>query len=228
MCSSNACQVVRAMNNVKQKACSIFCKRTAVKCFALTLVFSLFPLYVLAESPNDVVAEALNLLDQEIETQKEELSNDKQALYTVIDNILLPRFDRKLAAQLVLARHWRTANDDQKERFIEAFYMTLVHRYADGVLGFELEKMEILPYRGDESKNRTVVKTKALLDDGTEVPVDYSIVKRAQGWLLYDVKIEGISYVRNFRTEFNSEINATGLDAVIERLEAEARTDPEE
>jgi phospholipid transport system substrate-binding protein len=88
--------------------------------------------------------------------------------------------------------------------------------------------MEILPYRGDESKNRTVVKTKALLDDGTEVPVDYSIVKRAQGWLLYDVKIEGISYVRNFRTEFNSEINATGLDAVIQRLEAEADASPEE
>ena len=198
------------------------------KSCSLALVLGLFSLPAFAESPNDVVAEALNLLDREIKTRKEELSNDRPALHAVIDDILLPRFDRKLAAQLVLARHWRTASDGQKTRFIDALYATLVHRYADGVLEFDLGKMEILPYRGDESKNRTVVKTTALLDDGTEVPVHYAMVNRPQGWLMYDVKIEGISYVRNFRAEFNSEINATGLDAVIERLEAEAAPGPEE
>lgn len=195
---------------------------------ALSLILGLFSMQAIAESPNDVVVEALNLLDQVIKTRKEELANDKQALYAVIDDILLPRFDRKLAAQLVLARHWRTASDGQKTRFTEAFYTTLVHRYADGVLEFNLENMEILPYRGDESKKRTVVKTKVELDDGTEVPVNYGIIKRPQGWQLYDVVIEGISYIRNFRAELNSEINATGLDAVIERLEGEAAATPEE
>ncbi len=196
--------------------------------FALTLILSLFSMPALAQSPNDVVAEALNLLDQETKTRRAELKNDKQALYTVIDDILLPRFDRKFAAQLVLARHWRTASDEQKSRFIEAFYATLVHRYADGVLQFNLDKMKILSFRGDEPEKRTVVKTTVLLDDGTEVPVQYAMVKRSQGWLMYDVKIEGISYVRNFRAEFNSEINATGLDAVIQRLEEEAAANPEE
>lgn len=196
--------------------------------FALTLILSLFSIPALAESPNDVVAGALNLLDQEINTRRAELKNDKQTLYTVIDDILLPRFDRKFAAQLVLARHWRSASDEQKTRFIEAFYATLVHRYADGVLQFNLDKMEILPFRGDEPEKRTVVKTTVVLDDGTEVPVHYAMVKRPQGWLMYDVKIEGISYIRNFRAEFNSEINATGLDAVIQRLETEAGAGPEE
>lgn len=196
--------------------------------FALTLIVSLFSMPALAQSPNDVVAEALNLLDQEIKTRKAELKNDKQALYTVIDDILLPRFDRKFAAKLVLAKHWRTASDEQKSRFIEAFYATLVHRYADGVLQFNLDKMKILSFRGDEPEKRTVVKTTVLLDDGTEVPVQYAMVERSQGWLMYDVKIEGISYVRNFRAEFNSEINATGLDAVIQRLEEEAAANPEE
>ncbi|MEE8109089.1 MAG: ABC transporter substrate-binding protein [Gammaproteobacteria bacterium] len=196
--------------------------------FALTLILSLFSIPALAQSPNDVVAEALNLLDQETKTRRAELKNDKQALYTVIDDILLPRFDRKFAAQLVLARHWRSASDEQKTRFIEAFYATLVHRYADGVLQFNLDKMKILSFRGDEPEKRTVVKTTVLLDDGTEVPVHYAMVERPQGWLMYDVKIEGISYVRNFRAEFNSEINATGLDAVIQRLEEEAAANPEE
>ncbi len=199
-----------------------------MRSIALTLILGLFSLPAFAQSPNDVVAEALNLLDQEINTRKEELSNDKQALYAVINKILLPRFDRKFAAQLVLARHWRSASDEQKSRFIEAFYATLVHRYADGVLQFNLDKMKILSFRGDEPEKRTVVKTTVLLDDGTKVPVHYAMVKRPQGWLMYDVKIEGISYIRNFRAEFNSEINATGLDAVIQRLEAEAAADPEE
>jgi len=190
------------------------------RCCALILILGLFPLYVLAESPNDVVAEAANLLDQELEARKEELTNNKEALYVVIDNILRPRFDRKLAAQLVLGRHWRTASDAQKTRFIEAFYNTLVRRYAAGILEFDQKQMEILPYRGDEAKNRTVVKTKARLNDGTGVPVDYRLIKRPQGWQLYDVVIEGISYVRNYRAELSSEISATSLDAVIARLES--------
>ena len=193
-----------------------------MKGFALALILGLFPLYVLAESPNEVVAEAANLLDQALKARKEELINDKEALYVVIDDILLPRFDRKLAAQLVLGRHWRTASDAQKTRFIEAFYTTLVRRYADGIFEFDQKKMEILPYRGDESKIRTVVKTKARLDDGTEVPVNYRLIKRPQGWQLYDVVIEGISYVRTFRVELNSEISATSLDAAIARLESNA------
>ena len=197
-----------------------------MRSIALTLILGLFSLPAIAESPNDVVADVLNLLDQEIKTRKEELSNDKQALYALIDDILLPSFDRKFAAQLVLARHWRTASDDQKTRFVAAFYATLVQRYADGVLQFNLEKIEILAFRGDKPEKRTMVKTTVLLDDGTEVPVHYAMVKRPQGWLMYDVKIEGISYVRNFRAEINSEVNATSLDAVIERLEAEAAADP--
>ncbi len=57
------------------------------------------------------------------------------------------------------------------------------------------------------------------LDDGTKVPVNYSMVNRDKGWLMFDVTIEGISYVRNYRTEINSEIQQTSLDAVIARLE---------
>ena len=189
--------------------------------FPIALALLLVPLYVVAASPNDVVAEASMLLEQELNVQKEELATDKEALYGVVDLILLPRFDRKLAAQLVLGKHWRTASAAEKARFIEAFYITLLHRYADGLLEFDLSRVEILPYRGDETKNRTTVRTKIRLDDGTMVLVNYSLVSRDYGWQMYDVVIEGVSYVRNFRAELNHEISATSLDAVIRRLEKE-------
>lgn len=174
------------------------------------------------EAPDEFVREAAELLDEAVSERKQELTTDREALYGLIDEILLPRFDRRYAAQLVLGRHWRTASEAQRERFIEAFYQSLMRQYADGVLEFDLSQLKIRPYRGDPSKPRTVVRTVVVLDDGTEAPVDYGLVKKDSGWQVFDVTIEGISYVRNFRAEFNSEIQAKGLDAVIERLEREA------
>ncbi len=175
-------------------------------------------------SPVDVVESAAEELSQRIGGQRDALRENRQALYKMIDDILLPRFDRDYAARLVLGRHWRTASEEQRQRFIEAFYRSLLHRYADGVLDYDQDKVEILPYRGDPAEERTMVRTIVTLDDGTRVPVHYALVKRDSGWLMFDVNIEGISYVRNFRAELNSEINQKGLGAVIKRLESEAAT----
>jgi len=179
-----------------------------------------------APSPNAVIQEAANLLASSLEGRKDELEADREALYSVINGILLPRFDRTYAAQLVLGRTWRDASEAQRERFIDAFYNSLLRKYADGLLQYDQNRIEILPFRGDETKPRVIVKTLVTLDDGTEVPVDYGLVKRDSGWLVFDVTIEGISYVRNFRAELDAEVAATSLDAVIERLEREASAAP--
>ena len=186
----------------------------------LLLVAFLLPLTALAELPNAAVEEAATLLDQAMAGRRDELKEDKAALYALIDDILLPRFDRRYAAQLVLARHWRTASDEQRERFIDAFYDDMMRIYAEAVLEFNLARMKVLPFRGDATKKRVTVKTTMQLDDGTIVPVNYGMVSRDSGWKMFDVSIEGISYVRNFKAELNAEIQVEGLDGVIARLEA--------
>jgi phospholipid transport system substrate-binding protein len=172
-------------------------------------------------SPNDVIQEAADLLDKALEGRKEELEANREKLYEVINEILLPRFDRTYAAQLVLGPHWKTASKTQRQQFIDAFYQNLLRKYADGVLEYDQSRIEILPFRGDLAKPRVIVRTMVRLDDGTKVPVDYNLVKRDPGWLLFVVTIEGISYVRNFRVEMNSEIQQSSLDAVIARLQRE-------
>ena len=178
-----------------------------------------------ADSPNSVIEDAARLLDEAIEERRDELAEDKEALYALIDEILLPRFDRRYSAQLILARHWRSASEEQRERFINAFYCHLMQRYAEAVLAFDLARLEVLPFRGDATKRRTTVKTTMRLDDGTKVPVNYGMVSREMGWKMFDVTIEGISYVRTFKAELNAEIRAEGLSAVIERLEDDTRDD---
>ena len=194
-----------------------------MKQFVLILILGFMSSAVMAQEPNDVIQETADELAAALDGRKEELAADKVALYSMIDGILLPRFDRRYAAQLVLGRPWRDATAEQRERFIDGFYASMLRRYANGVLEFDQSKMEILPFRGDLEKKRTTVKTIVRLNDGTKVPVNYEMVKRDSGWMMFDVKIEGISYIRNFKTEINAEIQATSLDAVIERLEMEAQ-----
>lgn len=179
----------------------------------------------MAQSPNAVIEDAMQVLASAVADRREELAADKESLYSIVDDILLPRFDRRYAAQLVLGRSWRDASDDQRARFIDAFYASMVHKYADGVLEFDQDRIQVLSFRGDDSKPRVIVKTIVTLEDGTKVPVDYGLVHRDSGWLIFDVTIEGISYIRNFRAEINAEIQKTSLDAVIARLERQAGAD---
>jgi len=196
-----------------------------MKVFFTTLILLCFSVTSFAQTPNDVIQDAADELAVELDGRKEVLAANRAELYKVIDKILLPRFDRRYAAQLVLGRHWRTANAEQRDSFINAFYGTLLRKYADGVLEFNQERVEILPFRGDLTKDRTTVKSIVQLDDGTKVPVNYGMVRRDTGWMMFDVTIEGISYVRNFRTELNAEIQAKNLDTVISRLESEIAAD---
>lgn len=191
--------------------------KTAFACAALLLAT-----VSQASTPDEFVSDAIKVLAHKLDGRKAELEKDSASLYALIDEVLLPRFDRRLAAQQVLARHWSAASVQQRDRFIDAFYKTLVRRYADGILDFEHDRIQVLPFRGDDSKRTVVVKTRVDLEDGSNVSVNYTLVNRDSKWMMFDVMIEGVSYVRNFRAEFDAEIRATSLEQVIARLESEA------
>jgi len=189
---------------------------------AIMLALSFIAPDARAAAPSDVIHDAIDLLTEGLDVRREEFASDKDVLYSFIDGILLSRFDRRFAASAVLTKHWRTATDEQKARFVEAFYITLVHRYADGLLEFDTDRIEIMPYKGNARKRTTEVKTRVRLDDGTRIPVHYTLVNREDKWRMFDVKIEGVSYVINYRKELDAEIRASSLEKVIQRLETDA------
>lgn len=205
-------------------------QRSKVRRLAALLAAFLIATAAIADpgSPDVVIQSAVAELKEKLDGRKDELASDKDELYSLINDILLPRFDRKLAAQLVLAKHWREAGEEQQQRFIDAFYNSLLHKYADGILEFDESRIEVIDFRGDASAKRTLVKTNVTLGDGTKVPIHYDLVNRGDRWLIFNVKVEGISYISNYRTEVDSEIRATSLAAVIDRLEAEAGIDSNE
>ena len=165
-------------------------------------------------SPDEVIREAVNLLDEGLDSRRDELAADHQALYAFIDGILLPRFEREFSARAVLGKHWKDATEEQRSRFIDAFYTTLLQRYAEYVLEFDTDRVEVLPFRGDADGRYSTVRTNVRQDDGTKVPVHYDLVKAKDTWRMWNVKVEGVSYVKNYRTELDEEIKSSSLEAV--------------
>lgn len=196
----------------------------AIAAAALSLAAMAAPASATAnEAPIDVINGAVSELKAGLSGQRDALAADRAELFRFVDSLLAPRFDRNYAGRLVLARHWRDASNDQKRRFIDGLYNSLLRRYADGVLEFREDRIEILPERGEPDDKRATVRTLVTLDNGEQVPVNYGLVNRGEnGWKVYDVTIEGISYVRNYRAEIDEEVKRSSLDEVIERLEREA------
>ncbi|MEO0574186.1 MAG: ABC transporter substrate-binding protein [Pseudomonadota bacterium] len=192
---------------------------------AVSLLTAVAPAYAENDTPMAVITGAVDDIKAGLGDRRGDFEEDEAALLTFVDGLLSPRFDRNYAGRLVLGQHWKKADTEQKKRFIAGFYSAMLGRYAAGILEFQEDRVEILPARGkgDDKKKRAIVRTIVTLDNNEQVPVNYGLVQRGEsGWKVYDVNIEGISYIRNFRAEIDSEIKKTSLDAVIERLEKEA------
>ena len=190
----------------------------------VTLTLCLLVTFASAETrlPEQIVRETAETLATHIEGHQKQLAATPSDLYKLVGDIFLPVFDTDYAGRLVLGKHWRTATEAQRQQFIDTFYDFLLRSYARYVLRFERDKVKILPNRaGPADPDRAIVRTEMELADGTKLPVDYTLHPTKDGWRAYDVRIEGISYVQNYRNQFNAEIGAKGIDAVIARLKAD-------
>ena len=174
------------------------------------------------QTPVQVVQTIADQLASAIEGHRDELKQNQEKLISVIDEVFLPHFDLDYASILVLGRHAREATPQQRERFAKAFYNSITHRYAEGLLNYTRGRVKVLPFNGSLNDKRTVVRTQVVLDDGKLVSIDYAFRKGRSGdWKAYDVIIEGISYVTNYRNQVDAVIRKVGIDQLISNLESQ-------
>jgi phospholipid transport system substrate-binding protein len=179
------------------------------------------PAKVPGPGPQALMESVSQSLLKELDANRSTYQKDPAQLRGLVDKYLLPNFDTDFAARRVLGRHWTTATPEQRRRFIDAFVNSLMGDYGDAILEFTGDRLKILPFRGDPAATSATVRTLVRRDDGTEVPVNYSLRGTPEGWKAWDVTIEGISYVKNFQTDFGAEISDKGLEHLIERLESQ-------
>ena len=176
-----------------------------------------------ASRPQALIESSSRVLFADLDANRAKYRKDISQLYKVVDTVFLPHVDVDFAAQQVLGKHWRTATPDQRKRFVAAFYRSLLTTYGDALVDFTGDRMKVLPFQGDASQPRASVRTEIRRSNGASVAVAYSLRKDAAGaWKVWDVVIEGISYVKSFREDFGLEVDQKGLDALLQRLEAAA------
>lgn len=145
----------------------------------------------------------------------------------VVEEVLVPRFDVPGIAKLVLGRNWKTATPDQRTRFTNAFKNSLIRNYADALLdNYDTVDARFLPLRLAGTETDVTVKAELMRKIGKPVSVGFSMQLVGDEWKVYDVIIENLSLVTNFRSQFNEEIKKTGLDALITRIETGAVVQP--
>jgi phospholipid transport system substrate-binding protein len=176
--------------------------------------------------PQELVENSAKRMLQELDANRAMYTQDPAKLDALVANVLLPNFDTEYSARLVLGQTWRTATPDQRKRFVDAFYHSLLRNYGAALVNFTADRFVILPYKGDPNDNMATVRTEVKRSSGEKVPVNFSLRKTDGVWKAWDVVIEGISYVKSFRTDFGAEIQAKGLDEVINRLETQGKLGP--
>ncbi len=177
-------------------------------------------------APRELVENSAKKMLVELDANRAMYRADPKKLDALVGNVLLPNFDTEYSARLVLGQSWRTATEEQRKRFVDAFYHSLLRNYGAALIDFTADRFVVLPYKGDPGDTTATVRTEVKRGSGDKVPVNFSLRKTPEGWKAWDVVIEGISYVKSFRTDFASEIQQKGLDDVITRLEKEGRVGP--
>src|ERR1700680_795972 len=172
-------------------------------------------------SPAELVENSAKRMLLELDANRAMYRSDPKKLDALVGNVLLPNFDTDYAARLVLGQTWRTATPEQRKRFVDAFYHSLLRNYGAALVDFTADRFVILPYKGEPGDVMATVRTEVKRSSGAKVPVNFSLRKTDGVWKAWDVVIEGISYVKSFRTDFGSEIQQKGLDEVIARLESD-------
>lgn len=173
-----------------------------------------------ASDPAGMVRETAQGMLDELDKHRDEYRRDPAKVAALVDKWLMPHFDTETSARVVLGQFWRTATPDQRQRFINAFYHSLLVNYGDSLVEFTPDRLKIYPSRLEPGATTATVRTEVRRRGGDTVSVNYSLRMTPQGWKAWDVVIDGISYVKSYREDFGSQIESQGLEKVIRRLES--------
>ena len=188
--------------------------------FSVLLVF--FTAHALAKdsrSPEQIIEENASRLFSALGSEREHLRANPDLLNDLIQDTVLPVLDMVSMGKLILGKHWKQASEEQRSNFMLEFKDMLIRIYAKSMLEFGHARIKVLYDQEQRGKYHTV---KTELDIGTgKAPLQIAYVFRnteLDEWKMFDLSVDGLSLVKNFRTSFNQEIEETSLDALIQRL----------
>jgi phospholipid transport system substrate-binding protein len=192
---------------MKQFICVVVMAAAAVSAFAATDIAP----DALARSVTDEVL-AIVRADKDLQ------ADNPQKVAQLVEVKVLPHFNFPHMTQLAVGKNWRQASPEQQNALTEEFKTLLVRTYATAFAQYRNQSVDYRPVRMGPNDLDVVVKSLIKQPAGQPISIDYSMEKLGSAWKVYDVKIEGISLVENYRNTFNSQVQKGGVDGLIKAL----------
>lgn len=195
--------------------------RTLLKSVAcLVLVAVLSPAMAQEKSqtqdPHALVQAVTTKILQAIKDNRARLG-DAEFVAQKIEELIVPHMDMVAMSKLVLGKHWRTATPGQRDEFVLEFKNLLIRTYKTSLVSYNDQTVEVLPFRPSKEPEKTAtVRSEVLRSGGPAIPLNYSLrYKPEDGWKVYDIVVEGVSLVTNYRSTFDREVVAGGMDKLL-------------
>lgn len=174
-------------------------------------------------SAESVVREATAEFYDALNSRGSELPLEEKELYRLVDETLMPHADFQRMSRLVIGKYWNQASSEQRADFKKEFKRLLIRTYAVALQKASPETIIYLPARESARPDRSVVRTEVRAAGAEPLPVHYYMHSRSGRWLVYDVRIEGISLVVNYRASFGTEISKIGIQGLIDNIKQKNR-----
>ncbi|HID45868.1 MAG TPA: ABC transporter substrate-binding protein [Chromatiaceae bacterium] len=169
--------------------------------------------------PVELIRSTADYVLKQVRARKAELEKDSSGIYSLVQRKVLPHFDFYIMSRGALGKHWRKATEKQKNEIARQFQELLVRTYATILLSYSNQEIEYLPYRGKPQDKRVTVATRVHNNGGPPVPINYRLYRQSNGeWKIYDVVVDGVSLVSNYRGSFSAEVKKNGIDGLIATL----------
>ena len=187
----------------------------------VTLLFGLFAVQIAVSAeldPHTLIQQTADHVLAEIKDNSGRYKDDPELLYELVDKVVLPHFNFTQMTKLALGKYARKVNADQKPLIVNEFRILLVRTYGKALLEYNDQTIRYLPLEGSTDSGKVVVKTEIGQSGGSPIPLNYRLRLGKQGWKVYDIIVDGISLVTNYRSSFARQIKKNGIDGLIKTL----------
>ena len=146
------------------------------------------------------------------------METNPEKIYDMVNELVIPRFDFISMSKWVLGKHWKTASETQRLKFIAQFKALLIRTYARALLEYSGQNIKYYPIEQNPQSNLAVVKTELTSSSNTKLPILYRMHQKNEEWKVIDIAVDGVSLVTTYRGSFATQIKKNGFDSLLNEL----------
>lgn len=186
--------------------------------YGFVLLLLVFPVHA-SSVPEELIRETSTRVIDEIKTNREKYQADPESIYKLVDSVVLPHFDFSAMTDLALGSYRDQVSAEQRPTIVNEFRLLLVRTYSSALLEYTNQELTYLPMEGSVDDGKVVVRTEIAQPGGFPIPIDYSLRRGGDGWKVFDISVDDVSLVTNYRSSFARAIKKDGVAGLIKTLQ---------